>query len=87
AEAIHPGYGFLSENASFARACEAAGVVFIGPGAQALEIMGDKIRAKEHVAAAGVPLVDGVSAPGLDDDALVEAAAGMTYPVLIKPSA
>lgn len=87
AEAIHPGYGFLSENASFARACEAARVVFIGPGAQALEIMGDKIRAKEHVAAAGVPLVDGVSAPGLDDDALVEAAAGMTYPVLIKPSA
>ncbi|WP_424348291.1 biotin carboxylase N-terminal domain-containing protein [Kocuria sp. CH-021] len=87
AQAIHPGYGFLSENAAFARACAAAGIVFIGPGTEALETMGDKIRAKQHVAAAGVPVVAGVSEAGLDDDALVAAAAGMDYPVLIKPSA
>ena len=53
ADAIHPGYGFLSENADLARACEAAGVVFVGPGVKALEVMGDKIRAKEHVARRG----------------------------------
>ncbi len=87
AQAIHPGYGFLSENADFARACAAAGIVFVGPGVTALETMGDKIRAKQHVSAAGVPVVAGVSEPGLDDDALVAAAAGMTYPILIKPSA
>ncbi|MFI7482099.1 biotin carboxylase N-terminal domain-containing protein [Kocuria sp. M1R5S2] len=87
ARAIHPGYGFLSENAAFARACAAAGIVLIGPGAEALEIMGDKIRAKRHVAASGVPTVPGVCEPGLDDDALVAAAAGMDYPLLLKPSA
>ncbi|MFF0991165.1 ATP-binding protein [Kocuria nitroreducens] len=87
AQAIHPGYGFLSENAAFARACADAGIVFIGPGVEALETMGDKIRAKQHVSAAGVPTVAGVSEPGLDDDALVAAAAGMDFPVLIKPSA
>jgi acetyl-CoA/propionyl-CoA carboxylase biotin carboxyl carrier protein len=87
AQAIHPGYGFLSENAAFARACADAGIVFIGPGVEALETMGDKIRAKRHVSAAGVPTVPGVSEPGLDDDALAAAAAGMTYPILIKPSA
>ncbi|MUN64217.1 ATP-grasp domain-containing protein [Kocuria sediminis] len=87
AQAVHPGYGFLSENADLARACAAAGIAFVGPGAEALEIMGDKIRAKRHVAAAGVPTVAGVSDPGLDDDALVAAAAGMDYPLLIKPSA
>ena len=78
AQAIHPGYGFLSENAAFARACADAGIVFIGPGVEALETMGDKIRAKRHVSAAGVPTVPGVSEPGLDDDALAAAAAGMT---------
>ncbi len=87
AQAIHPGYGFLSENAAFARACAAAGIVFIGPGVEALETMGDKIRAKQHVSAAGVPTVAGVAEPGLDDDALVAAAAGMDFPILIKPSA
>ncbi len=62
ADAVHPGYGFLSENAAFARACAAAGVVFVGPGVEALEVMGDKIRAKEHVAAHEVPTVPGFSA-------------------------
>ena len=55
AQAIHPGYGFLSENVEFARACEKAGVVFIGPPVAAIEAMGDKIRAKQTVMAAGVP--------------------------------
>ncbi|WP_120003170.1 acetyl/propionyl/methylcrotonyl-CoA carboxylase subunit alpha [Nesterenkonia muleiensis] len=87
AEAIHPGYGFLSENVAFAQACAEAGITFIGPGAHALEVMGDKIRSKNHVARAGVPLVQGISEPGLSDDQLVSAAAEMTFPVLIKPSA
>lgn len=87
AEAIHPGYGFLSENVNFARACAAAGITFIGPEEHALEVMGDKIRSKNHVAAAGVPMVEGISEPGLSDEQLVAAAATMTFPVLIKPSA
>lgn len=87
AEAIHPGYGFLSENVSFARACAEAGITFIGPDVHALEVMGDKIRAKTHVARAGVPLVPGISEPGLTDEQLVAAAEEMTFPVLVKPSA
>lgn len=87
AEAVHPGYGFLAENAAFARACAEAGLVFVGPGVGALEVMGDKIRAKRHVAAAGVPVLPGVSEPGLDDDALVAAAADVGFPLLVKPSA
>jgi acetyl-CoA/propionyl-CoA carboxylase biotin carboxyl carrier protein len=87
AEAVHPGYGFLSENAAFARACEAAGLVFVGPPAAAIEAMGDKIRAKQTVEAAGVPVVPGVHAPGLSDDDLVAAAASIGFPVLLKPSA
>ncbi|MGO1182365.1 MAG: biotin carboxylase N-terminal domain-containing protein [Micrococcaceae bacterium] len=91
AQAIHPGYGFLSENAVFAQACAEAGIVFIGPGVQALEVMGDKIRSKNHVAAAGVPVVRGVSEPGLSDAELIDAVAAfgteIRYPLLIKPSA
>lgn len=87
AEAIHPGYGFLAENVKFARACTAAGITFIGPREHALEIMGDKIRSKNHVAEAGVPLVDGISEPGLTDEQLIEAGSLMNFPVLIKPSA
>lgn len=80
-DAIHPGYGFLSENADLARACEAAGIVFVGPGVKALEVMGDKIRAKEHVSAAGVPVIPGSSS--ID----AESAARVGYPLLVKPSA
>jgi len=84
AQAVHPGYGFLAENAEFARACAAAGLVFIGPPAEAIEAMGDKIRAKSTVAAAGVPVVPG--ADGTPDE-LREAAEQIGFPLLLKPSA
>ncbi|WP_030614079.1 biotin carboxylase N-terminal domain-containing protein [Streptomyces sclerotialus] len=87
AEAIHPGYGFLAENAGFARAVTAAGLVFIGPSADAIELMGDKIRAKETVRTAGVPVVPGSSGSGLSDDELSAAAREIGMPVLLKPSA
>ncbi|MGX5715628.1 acetyl/propionyl/methylcrotonyl-CoA carboxylase subunit alpha [Arthrobacter sp. MAHUQ-56] len=87
AEAVHPGYGFLSENADFARALEKAGITFIGPGVEALKVMGDKIRAKNHVAGYGVPVVPGIAEPGMTDSELVEAAAAVGFPLLIKPSA
>ncbi|WP_193375761.1 acetyl-CoA carboxylase biotin carboxylase subunit [Modestobacter italicus] len=87
AQAVHPGYGFLSENVDFARACAAAGIVFIGPPVDAIEAMGDKIRAKQTVAAAGVPVVPGRTEPGMDDDAVALAAIEVGFPVLLKPSA
>jgi len=87
AQAIHPGFGFLAENADFARACAAAGIVFIGPGAEAISVMGDKISAKQTVEARGVPTVPGVARPGLTDEELAEAAPAVGFPVLIKPSA
>ncbi|MEV6422722.1 biotin carboxylase N-terminal domain-containing protein [Streptomyces sp. NPDC051662] len=87
AGAVHPGYGFLAENAGFARACADAGLVFVGPPAPAIALMGDKIRAKETVRAAGVPVVPGSSGGGLSDDQLAEAARGIGMPVLLKPSA
>ncbi|MBA2806356.1 acetyl/propionyl/methylcrotonyl-CoA carboxylase subunit alpha [Streptomyces sp. KM273126] len=87
AHAIHPGYGFLAENADFARACTEAGLVFIGPPAGAISLMGDKIRAKETVRAAGVPVVPGSSGSGLTDAELADAAREIGMPVLLKPSA
>ncbi|MGH3906144.1 MAG: biotin carboxylase N-terminal domain-containing protein, partial [Pseudonocardiaceae bacterium] len=87
AQAVHPGYGFLAENADFARACTEAGLVFVGPPADAIETMGDKIRAKQTVASAGVPVVPGSDGGGLDDAALAAAARGIGFPVLLKPSA
>ncbi|MFJ8647112.1 acetyl/propionyl/methylcrotonyl-CoA carboxylase subunit alpha [Streptomyces sp. NPDC093546] len=87
AQAVHPGYGFLAENAAFAQACEDAGLVFIGPPAQAIALMGDKIRAKETVKAAGVPVVPGSSGSGLSDEELAAAAREIGMPVLLKPSA
>ncbi|MEU0620073.1 acetyl/propionyl/methylcrotonyl-CoA carboxylase subunit alpha [Streptomyces rubiginosohelvolus] len=87
AQAVHPGYGFLAENAEFAQACADAGLVFIGPPASAIALMGDKIRAKETVAAYGVPVVPGSSGSGLSDAQLEEAAREIGTPVLLKPSA
>ncbi|WP_017572250.1 acetyl/propionyl/methylcrotonyl-CoA carboxylase subunit alpha [Nocardiopsis halotolerans] len=90
ATGVHPGYGFLSENADFARACTDSGLVFVGPPASAIEAMGDKIRAKDTVAAAGVPVLGGFTEkPGqpLGDDELLRAAEETGYPLLIKPSA
>ncbi len=87
AEALHPGYGFLSENADFAAACEAIGVTFIGPDAAAMRIMGSKARARETAIAAGVPIIPGVDGAGLSDSELGQAADQLGYPLLIKASA
>jgi acetyl-CoA/propionyl-CoA carboxylase, biotin carboxylase, biotin carboxyl carrier protein len=87
AQAIHPGYGFLSENAEFAAALESAGIVFIGPPVKAIQTMGDKIAAKTTVSAFGVPVVPGIARPGLTDADLIAAADDVGYPVLVKPSA
>lgn len=87
AQAVHPGYGFLAENGAFARACADAGLAFIGPPAGAIELMGDKIRAKETVRVAGVPVVPGSSGSGLTDEQLTAAAREIGMPVLLKPSA
>ncbi|MFI6446240.1 biotin carboxylase N-terminal domain-containing protein [Kitasatospora sp. NPDC050543] len=87
AQAVHPGYGFLAENASFARACADAGIAFIGPPPTAVELMGDKINAKAAVRAAGVPVVPGSQGTAPTDEELTQAAEGIGYPVLLKPSA
>lgn len=87
AQAVHPGYGFLSENSAFAAALEAAGIAFLGPSARAIEVMGDKITAKNAVAAFDVPVVPGIARPGLTDADLIAAADDIGYPVLVKPSA
>ncbi|QES45921.1 acetyl/propionyl-CoA carboxylase subunit alpha [Streptomyces venezuelae] len=87
AQAVHPGYGFLAENAEFAQACADAGLTFIGPPAAAISLMGDKIRAKATVQAAGVPVVPGSSGSGLTDAQLADAAREIGTPVLLKPSA
>jgi acyl-CoA carboxylase subunit alpha len=87
ADAVHPGYGFLAENAAFAERCAAAGLTFIGPPPAAIRAMGSKIEAKRIMAAAGVPVIPGVSGAGLDDDALVRATAAIAFPLLVKASA
>ena len=87
ADAIHPGYGFLSENASFADACVAAGVTFIGPPGRVIRALGDKIGAKNTMQAAGVPCVPGYNGDNQDDDVLLAQAQRIGAPVLIKASA
>lgn len=87
AEAVHPGYGFLSENAAFARACRDAGLVFIGPSPEVIEAMGDKIAAKEAAIAAGVPVVPGRHDPAMDDSAVIVAVEEIGRPALLKPAA
>jgi len=87
AEAIHPGYGFLSENADFAEACAAAGIVFVGPPAAAIRAMGSKAESKALMVAAGVPVVPGYHGEDQSDDRLVAEAGRIGFPVLIKASA
>lgn len=83
-DAVHPGYGFLAENADFAAACAARGITFIGPSPEAIERMGNKTQAKEIAAAAGVPVIPGFSALGLDTEAIVARAEGVGYPLMVK---
>jgi 3-methylcrotonyl-CoA carboxylase alpha subunit len=87
AEAIHPGYGFLSENEDFAAACREAGVVFVGPTPEAIAAMGDKAAAKRLMEKAGVPLVPGYHGEAQDPARLAKEAARIGFPVIIKPSA
>jgi acetyl-CoA carboxylase biotin carboxylase subunit len=87
AEAIHPGYGFLSEKAHFARACAEAGLTFIGPSPEAIERMGDKAEARRTVMAAGVPCVPGTDGTVADEAVAKSEAARIGYPVLVKASA
>ncbi|PJI40928.1 biotin carboxylase N-terminal domain-containing protein [Ferrovibrio sp.] len=87
ADAIHPGYGFLSENAEFARACDAAGLIFIGPSAEAVASMGSKISSKRIAEATGVPTVPGYHGNAQDEATLLSEAKRIGFPVLIKASA
>ena len=87
ADAVHPGYGFLAENAGFARACAAAGLTFIGPGADAIRLMGSKTGAREIAIRAGVPVVPGTDAPldaSASDDQIRETGARLGYPLMVK---
>jgi geranyl-CoA carboxylase alpha subunit len=87
AEAIHPGYGFLSENAEFAAACEAAGIVFIGPSVRAIELMGNKAAAKRLMLEAGVPCIPGFQQANADDATLLAASREIGLPLMVKAAA
>jgi geranyl-CoA carboxylase alpha subunit len=87
AEAVHPGYGFLSENAAFARAVEAAGLVFVGPTPEAIEAMGDKARAKRLLRAAGAPCAPGYEGEDQSEKAFLDAARAIGFPVMLKAAA
>ena len=87
AKAIHPGYGFLSENAGFAEACEAAGIIFIGPSRRAIEVMGSKSAAKNIMQQAGIPLVPGYHGDNQDEAYLLNEAEKIGFPVMLKASA
>ena len=87
AEAIHPGYGFLSENAAFARLCEERGVVFIGPNSRALGLVGDKVRARQTMEKAGIPTVPGMTSVATTLEEIRAAARTLGYPVMVKASA
>ncbi|MBM3293019.1 MAG: acetyl-CoA carboxylase biotin carboxylase subunit [Candidatus Aminicenantes bacterium] len=87
AEAIHPGYGFLAENAAFARVCAEAGLVFIGPTAAALELVGDKVRARQTMEKAGIPIIPGMKSAAASPAEFEKAARMLGYPVIVKASA
>jgi acetyl-CoA/propionyl-CoA carboxylase biotin carboxyl carrier protein len=86
-QAIHPGYGFLAENAKFAKACKDAGLTFIGPPANAMAAMGEKISAREYAKKAGVPVVPGIGEPLLSNEELLDACRELPFPLLVKPAA
>lgn len=86
-DAIHPGYGYLSERAQFAEICETHGITFIGPSAEAIELMGDKVTAKRTVAAAGVPVIPGSLDPIWENDEAIALADEIGYPVMVKAAA
>src|SRR5437016_340697 len=87
ADAVHPGFGFLAENGGFARACAAAGLVFVGPPPDAIDAMGSKISARRAMEAAGVPIIPGINEPVESIEHAIEAARTIGYPVAIKASA
>ncbi len=87
ADAIHPGYGFLAENAEFAQLCQDAGITFIGPSPRALELLGDKVKARELAKQVGVPVVPGTDGPVTDYDEAVKFCHSIGYPVMVKASA
>ena len=87
AEAIHPGYGFLSENAVFAKACDTASIIFIGPNIEAIDIMGDKAKSKRRMIKAGVPCVPGYQGEKQDDKTLIAEAGKVAFPIMVKAAA
>src|SRR2546423_10684738 len=87
ADAIHPGYGFLAENAEFAETCAASNVTFIGPTAEQIRVMGDKAAARRAMSEVGVPIVPRTPGPGEESDAALEFARTIGFPVLIKAAA
>ena len=87
ADAVHPGYGFLSENAAFAQACAKAGLIFIGPSPDAITLMGDKAAAKRHMIDAGVPVLKGYQAETQDDKTLIKESKSIGFPLMVKAAA
>ena len=86
ADAIHPGYGFLSENAAFATACEDAGITFVGPSVRAIEVMGSKLASRDLMDSSGVPVLPGIDLTGMGPDEILDAADRVGWPVLVKAS-
>lgn len=86
-QAIHPGYGFLAENAQLAKACQDAGLIFIGPPADAMTAMGEKISARDYAMRAGVPVVPGIGEPSMSNAELLDACRDLQFPLLVKPAA
>src|SRR5699024_12800247 len=86
-DAIHPGYGFLSENYEFVRACEAAGLIFIGPSNEIMKQMGNKIEARKTMEQAGVPIILGTKEAVINADEAIEVAQEIGYPLMLKASA